>query len=267
MRASPPIWVINLKRSENRRKLMENQFTEYGQNIEFIEAIDGRLLTRRDMEIYSQMLSIRHFGRELSLAEIGCALSHIRIWKRIVEEKLNEVLICEDDIKFDESLFGVIRNRDRFPDDYDHLNLSTYAAKLPFGETIYDKYKASHYEGKVKSCAAYLLTYRGACKLLENVFPICMPVDIYIPRSSSLQSYGVYPRLVEYVNLENTIVPTGNYDIPIRKRNYYLLHKFKSYLYQAGIHLGMTPKKLNQKIIQIKHKWNNILSIFSDNEL
>ena len=44
MRAIPPIWVINLKRSENRRKLMENQFTEYGQNIEFIEAIDGRLV-------------------------------------------------------------------------------------------------------------------------------------------------------------------------------------------------------------------------------
>lgn len=39
--------------------------------------------------------------RPMTLGEVGCFLSHYNIWKRIVDEELNQVLVLEDDIRFD----------------------------------------------------------------------------------------------------------------------------------------------------------------------
>lgn len=35
------------------------------------------------------------------LGEIGCFLSHFLIWEKMVVEQLNEVLVLEDDIRFE----------------------------------------------------------------------------------------------------------------------------------------------------------------------
>lgn len=35
------------------------------------------------------------------VGEIGCFLSHFLIWEKMVVEKLNEVLVLEDDIRFE----------------------------------------------------------------------------------------------------------------------------------------------------------------------
>lgn len=39
--------------------------------------------------------------RPMTMGEIGCFLSHFYIWQNIVEKKLDEVLILEDDIRFE----------------------------------------------------------------------------------------------------------------------------------------------------------------------
>ena len=39
--------------------------------------------------------------RQMTMGEVGCFLSHYRIWERMVKENLTEVLILEDDIRFE----------------------------------------------------------------------------------------------------------------------------------------------------------------------
>lgn len=39
--------------------------------------------------------------RPMTLGEIGCFLSHYYIWQKMVESNEQEVLILEDDIKFE----------------------------------------------------------------------------------------------------------------------------------------------------------------------
>ena len=41
-----------------------------------------------------------YYHRQMTMGEIGCFLSHYRIWENIVERKQNEVLILEDDVRF-----------------------------------------------------------------------------------------------------------------------------------------------------------------------
>ena len=37
----------------------------------------------------------------MTKGEIGCFLSHFRVWEQQVERELNEVLIIEDDVRFE----------------------------------------------------------------------------------------------------------------------------------------------------------------------
>lgn len=55
--------------------------------------------------------------RQMTMGEIGCFLSHYKIWEKIVEKQQEQVLILEDDIRFEpyfkdkaESVMEQIRN-------------------------------------------------------------------------------------------------------------------------------------------------------------
>lgn len=39
--------------------------------------------------------------RQMTMGEIGCFLSHYRIWEKMIKKGQNEVLILEDDIRFE----------------------------------------------------------------------------------------------------------------------------------------------------------------------
>lgn len=94
------IYCVNLKRSHERRKAMEAQFAKYGLKHEFIEAVDGSQLTDEHVrKVYSLWRTRFRRGKGLSRGEIGCALSHIGIWKRVIADG-EPVIVFEDDITF-----------------------------------------------------------------------------------------------------------------------------------------------------------------------
>jgi len=94
------IFVINLKRNSDRKEYISKLFLENGIDFEFIEAVDGS-------EFLSSDESYIKFWKENFLdcnnwkpnrGQMGCWLSHVKIWKNIVKENINSCLILEDDI-------------------------------------------------------------------------------------------------------------------------------------------------------------------------
>jgi collagen beta-1,O-galactosyltransferase len=81
--------------------------------IEFsvFEAVDGQLLED------TQMSSIRmlpgyldpYHKRPIKRGEIGCFLSHYRIWEEMIEKEYDRILIFEDDIRFTENATKILR--------------------------------------------------------------------------------------------------------------------------------------------------------------
>ncbi|MBX2812513.1 MAG: glycosyltransferase family 25 protein [Myxococcales bacterium] len=86
-------YLINLGRDHHRlsymKKILGRKSLEYSR----IEAVDGSNLTSEQEEYYHNT-SRRHMGK----GEIGCLLSHIEAWKRIVEDNVSFGLIFEDDV-------------------------------------------------------------------------------------------------------------------------------------------------------------------------
>lgn len=106
------IFMVNLKRRPERRWKMEGSFRELGLDVEYFEAVDGREIDEKflnNWEIdFLPGYADPYHKRPMTMGEVGCFLSHLSIWRRIVDENLQEVLILEDDIRF-EPFF-----RDRF---------------------------------------------------------------------------------------------------------------------------------------------------------
>jgi len=96
-----PIKIVNLKRRADRKeKLMKYLIKENVENYEFIEACDAYAL-EPTKEIYD-LFKDNNFN--FSKGVIGCAYSHMNLWKKLVSDPINNVyIILEDDAELTEN--------------------------------------------------------------------------------------------------------------------------------------------------------------------
>lgn len=92
-----PVAIISLSDMTNRRQqisdALPNRWVE-----EFFPASDMRHAARSECESVCDMVEIsRLYGRRLAPAEIGCALSHKRVYSSLLETQCNLALVLEDD--------------------------------------------------------------------------------------------------------------------------------------------------------------------------
>ncbi|KAL7025625.1 hypothetical protein ACKWTF_013567 [Chironomus riparius] len=181
------IFMINLKRRPERKLKMDLTLKELGIEYTHFEAVDGKKLT--DEEIAAKGIILMpeyedpYHKRPMKLGEIGCFLSHYMIWQKMVENNLQEVLILEDDIKFEpyfrEHAIQMMEEarriggydliyfgRKRLDDNEQYIDQSTNFVKVSY--TYWT--------------LAYAITLEGAKKLLAaEPLKRLLPVDEFLP--------------------------------------------------------------------------------------
>ena len=88
-------YVINLARSVDRRTHITAELKKTGLDYEIFTAVDGRELDMADASIIDP--SFLNKG-VFPAGSAGCALSHVGVYRRIIEDGLNVALILEDDV-------------------------------------------------------------------------------------------------------------------------------------------------------------------------
>ncbi|ODN42652.1 glycosyltransferase family 25 protein [Piscirickettsia litoralis] len=84
----PPVFIINLERSPERKARISQYLQNKGIEFNFIKAIDGKLLTDKELEHwYCSKSSMQFMQRELIKTEVACALSHINLYKKSSSRK------------------------------------------------------------------------------------------------------------------------------------------------------------------------------------
>lgn len=92
------VFVINLDRNTDRLKAVSERLQARGVAFERFPAVDGRALdaaVRRRVHSRVRTLFARGFG--MTPGEIGCTLSHLKVYQRIVDENLDAACVMEDD--------------------------------------------------------------------------------------------------------------------------------------------------------------------------
>lgn len=229
------IYVINLKSSIDRRKYIENLLSKLGLNFEIFDAVIGKDLNEQFIEnIYDSEKARKNFGRELSKGEIGCALSHKTLWKKIVEEKIDYALILEDDIMLDSKIHDVIKYFISTHLNWDVVLLSgSNSRRIPIYKNIIGNTSLSYCTGITTILAAYLINNKAANRLLKLTQKIYQPIDIYTGDiyTSNLHILRIDPifpqnKLFHEFSGSSTLASDRNTKDGFLKKIKYKLHKF-----------------------------------------
>jgi len=81
---------------------------------EFYDGVDGRKV---DKKYYDEK------GSRLTYGQLGCALSHLGIYKKMVDEDIDIALVMEDDCVFNENVSNIKSYMDMLPNDWGLLYL------------------------------------------------------------------------------------------------------------------------------------------------
>lgn len=174
-------FIISLPKDKNRREYLERQLQKLAIPFSVIEAVHGESLSAEELEAsYDRKKAIDLFNRELSKGEIGCALSHMSIYKRMIAEDIPYAMIFEDDARIlDDDLPAILstlaqRFADRTPVAVllNHVRRYDGSTGLQLDDTrcIYDAYRGVCAHG-------YFVTKAAAEILARNLYPVYVVAD------------------------------------------------------------------------------------------
>ena len=103
-----PVYVLNLEHNPERKQYMQNILQGIPITYEFFPAVYGKEIKNID-EVYDEKESLRILKRKLNMGEIGCALSHRLIYKKMIDENISQALILEDDVSLLPDFYPVYR--------------------------------------------------------------------------------------------------------------------------------------------------------------
>lgn len=184
-----PVYIINLEKDIQKKKYMVNLCDKYGLKYSFINAVDGSRLDDKEInQIVDHKLSLKKLKRKLVKAEIGCLLSHLSIYKKMISDNIEVSLILEDDVNFDHSLIDFFQCYEKLPLKYDLLLLGHHKAlsrDKPGSSNFWskkikiDKFEISRPTEVCYGTYGYLITYEGAIKLKDRINKFYLPIDNY----------------------------------------------------------------------------------------
>jgi len=185
---APRVFVINLDRDKARMAEISEHLSSLQASFERWPATDGAAF--RAAADPSTNIEIRGFGPWAG-GEIGCGVSHIRIWQRIVEQKTPWAIVLEDDARLCAPLPANMEDWD-LPADADIVLLNDRS--LP-GPTLHRGKKFSYAEvAGGAGTDGYLVSYAGAKKLLAVTRPLSNPLDFQMyAHFNSIQAADRYP--------------------------------------------------------------------------
>lgn len=92
-----PVFVISLPDCKGRREKIAASLDDLGIKFEFVDAVDGREGLPPEYEVQIDREAARKAGRIMCDAEFACALSHIKVYRRIVADNIDHAVVLEDD--------------------------------------------------------------------------------------------------------------------------------------------------------------------------
>jgi len=186
---------------------MEKELGRFGVKYSFFPAVDGNKLTREERRIYSPKHAIG-LQWPLTNLEIGCSLSHVYVYEKMVAQSIKEMLILEDDCVFDDHFFDVLNCRESWlPPGWGLIN---FHVRVP--GSLIDHRAPLHNLGNLipplqlialkrqrSSLVSYLINLHAAQQLLDIAYPIRMPSDrlTAVTSMSRLDTYTIFPLLVK----------------------------------------------------------------------
>nr|WP_255705603.1 glycosyltransferase family 25 protein [Xenorhabdus sp. PB61.4] len=235
------IYVINLAQDVERKKSMQEQLKKLELDFEFISAVYGKSLNKEQIQE-----NCPNFDEmTLAIGELGCSLSHLNIYKKIIKNKIPISLILEDDARLGDNLTNILSSLENHPMA---TSSKPYVFLLSQTNEYFDSFKRklgnNHHIVNVIDAACthgYALNLAAAKALYNHLFPVKFVADEWkmlreqgvvklkgiVPPVVTISSHGAYSSIGERTCLLTAL------DKMNRKKN--ILTKIKLSLWRIFI--------------------------------
>jgi glycosyl transferase, family 25 len=173
-------FAINLAREPARRAGIEEQLRSCRIPHEIFPAIDALTLDDARLASSYDAVSARRRYREMSRGEVACALSHIAVYRRILDAGLRHALVLEDDAQLGASLpMAIGRLCEQIPAERPVVVLLTHVDKysgwgresLGGAGSLVRRYR--HWW----RAHGYFVTREAAARMAEMLMPVSSAAD------------------------------------------------------------------------------------------
>lgn len=230
------ILVINLPQATRRRALMEGQLDQNGMlPFHIIEGVDGRTMAPETRDaLYDDAAAQRDSQRSLLPGEIGCALSHFKAMRHIVDANLVAGLIVEDDaILGVEAIEAIRKLQPLLREDVPRAILLEHVGHYSeWGSRRLSRLHRLCKPKKTRGAHAYVLNRAGAAALLAAMPKVCVVADRWNHFLQWVEVTAVVPYCVgrSPASRESQIGPSSKRQDPrpalLRFAEKYLYQKF-----------------------------------------
>ena len=212
------VYVVNLKKNPERMESIDAQLKKLGVEYERIEAVYGKELTPEERrEVYSPFRAWCARGSYLGAGEIGCALSHLKIYKKMMSEGVEKALVLEDDVLLAPETVAAISAVEQFLEPLKRQVVSFSASEQE--ETVTRPTVLS--ADSIICTDMYAITLGAAKEIARANSPVKGPADGWRrwKRYNGLELYRVVPQIARQDNdvFGTDIAPWGRLGAAARK--------------------------------------------------
>jgi glycosyl transferase family 25 len=170
-------FVISLESAIDRREHIHNEFGRHNVSFEFFDA-----LTPNKAKSHAQSLALDLSTASLTLGELACMMSHVSIWKNMIDENISYATIFEDDVYLGEDAESLLNSSEWINADWHIIKIEAFAKKAMVSATKYDvlssKRQIRQLKGKNLGAAGYILSIKGAKLFLDYILTCRLqPID------------------------------------------------------------------------------------------
>lgn len=213
------IYIINLDKSKDRLIKLKKNFDKYNIHFTRFPAIYGKNLSNTDIDN-----NVTHLCKTLlcNHAIVGCAMSHIHLWKQL--EKDNDAyayIILEDDAEIDSNFKNIINEIEK---SHVFLNFDIISLHC-ISQINCSQYKTSHIlpSGTIigkpifpLTTTGYIISKKGASKLLKLLNNnINYHIDFQIAQniiSNNIDYYSINKNIIKSTTDDSTIGPGDKFN-------------------------------------------------------
>ncbi|WP_084596419.1 glycosyltransferase family 25 protein [Elioraea tepidiphila] len=173
------IFVINLEHSEDRRDTILSRVQALGLFAEVFTAIDGRSLDLNNCN-YDGRKRRLFYGKDMTPGEIGCAQSHLAVYREIVRRDLPYALVLEDDAVLVDSLPYALQSLEKSAEPWDLVRFLGKPKDLkrmrPVSQ-LSDGLALTRIYGTPGGAYGYVLSKKAAGRMADCSAAGWMPID------------------------------------------------------------------------------------------
>ncbi len=218
------VFLINLASNLERMAVADAQLRRLSVDYERFDAVYGKALSEAEKKQY-----VNYFrwwcavGRPICDGEIGCALSHYRIYERMIKESVPYFCVLEDDVVLTKDFPKQLAEVEKWLDGKQPqvVLLSNHTKERQEGWGIYPTKRDMFTEG-------YVITLPAAKALLQANLPMQTPCDHWgrWVKSGAIQLYHAFPTVCSQPH-DTTDIAIGiryvkDFPLPL-----WVWHKFK----------------------------------------